>query len=121
MIEQLISRVFATRNAAHLTHWRTKSYAQHIALNDFYDDALETLDTLVEAHQGAFDLIGEVPSSTVKVDGATSTIIKRLEDDLVWVNDNRVKITEGLPSLDNLLQDMEGVYLKALYKLRNLS
>jgi hypothetical protein len=121
MIEQLISRVFATRNAAHLTHWRTKSYAQHVALNEFYDDALDALDTLVEGHQGAFDLIGEVPSSTAKVDGAVKTIIKRLEEDLVWINDNRAKITEGLPSLDNMLQDMEGVYLKALYKLRNLS
>lgn len=121
MIEQLISRVFATRNAAHLTHWRTKSYAQHVALNDFYDSVLGSLDTLVEGHQGAFELVGDVPSSTVKVDGAVSTIIKRLEDDLVRINDNRAGITEGLPSLDNMLQDMEGVYLKALYKLRNLS
>lgn len=121
MIEQLISRVFATRNAAHLTHWRTKSFAQHMALNEFYDNVLESLDALVEGRQGAFELIGDVPSSSVKVDGAVSTIIKRLEEDLVWVNDNRTKITEGLPSLDNLLQDMEGVYLKALYKLRNLS
>ena len=121
MIEQLISRVFATRNAAHLTHWRTKSYAQHVALNEFYDDVLDALDSMVESHQGAFDLIGEVPDSTVKVDGAAETIVKRLEEDLVWVNYNRAKITEGLPSLDNLLQDMEDVYLKALYKLRNLS
>lgn len=121
MIEQLISRVFATRNASHLTHWRTKSYAQHVALNDFYDAVLDALDTLVEGHQGAFELVGDVPSSTVKVDGAVKTIIKRLEEDLVWINDNRAKITEGLPSLDNMLQDMEGVYLKALYKLRNLS
>ena len=29
MIEQLVAKTFATRNAAHLQHWRTKSYAEH--------------------------------------------------------------------------------------------
>lgn len=121
MIEQLISRVFATRNAVHLTHWRTKSYAQHVALSAFYDAVLGALDSLVEAYQGAFDLVGEVPNTTAKSDDTAKAMIKRLEDDLVWFNDNRVKVTEGLPSLDNMLQDMEAVYLKTLYKLRNLS
>lgn len=27
MIEELITRIFATRNAAHLEHWRTKSFS----------------------------------------------------------------------------------------------
>lgn len=35
MLEELIMRVFAARNAAHLEHWRTKSYAQHVALGSF--------------------------------------------------------------------------------------
>jgi Family of unknown function (DUF5856) len=120
MIEQLISRVFATRNAAHLTHWRTKSYAQHVALNEFYDAVLEALDALVEAHQ-ASALVGEVPSTTVKADGTASMMIKRLEEDLVWFDKNRAAVTQGVQALDNLLQDMEGVYLKAIYKLRHLS
>ena len=35
MIEELVSRTFAIRNAAHLAHWRAKgtgSFAKHMAL-----------------------------------------------------------------------------------------
>ena len=52
MIEQLIARVFATRNAAHLLHWRGPSYAQHMALGDFYEAIIDKLDEIVECHQG---------------------------------------------------------------------
>ena len=46
MIEQLVPRVLATRNAAHQAHWKTNSYAQHVALNEFYDGVLEALDEI---------------------------------------------------------------------------
>ena len=62
MIEQLISRVFYARNLAHFDHWRTKSYAQHKALGKFYDEIIEALDALVEAHQGLNGLIGNIPA-----------------------------------------------------------
>lgn len=116
MIEQLIALIFATRNAAHLAHWRTKSFSQHMALNEFYDDVLEVLDKLVEAHQGAFELIGKVELDQPVV----KEILQRLEADMVWISENRPKITGKLPALDNILQELEGVYLKAIYKLRNL-
>ena len=65
MIEELISRVFYARNLAHFEHWRAKgegSYAKHIALGEFYDGVIDTIDPLVEAYQGAFDLIKAIPA-----------------------------------------------------------
>jgi len=53
MIEQLISRVFYARNLAHFAHWRAKgdgSYAKHVALGEFYDGVIDTIDPLVEAY-----------------------------------------------------------------------
>lgn len=116
MIEQLIARVFATRNASHLAHWKESSGYRHETLAEFYDNLLDVVDKLVEAHQGAFDLVGDVDLEPVKV----KDIIKRLEEDMVWISENRPKITGKLPALDNILQELESVYLKALYKLRNL-
>lgn len=46
MIEQLVSKVFAARNAAHLAHWSTGSYAQHVVLGDFYDGVIYKLRNL---------------------------------------------------------------------------
>ena len=57
MINVLVARVFAARNLAHLEHWKTKSYAQHMALNSFYDDVVDDIDSIVETYQGAFGLI----------------------------------------------------------------
>lgn len=118
MIEELVQRAFAARNAAHLEHWRTKSFSQHMTLGDFYDNVIEEIDSIVEAFQGAFDLIdiGDLPKQPKQKD-----IIAMLEDDLIWIGKNRKQITKNLPAIDNLLQSLEGVYLKALYKLKNLA
>ncbi len=118
MIEELIARIFATRNAAHLEHWHTKSFSQHSALGDFYDGVLEALDTLVEAHQGLSGLVqvGELPAQP-----KVKAIVPHLESDMEWIAANRAKITEKMPALDNLLQDIEAHYLHALYKLNHLA
>ena len=118
MIEELIARVFATRNAAHIEHWRTKSIAQHEALGAFYSDLIGSVDSLVEAHQGVFDLVS---IGALDKQPKVPNIITHLEDDLLWIGKNRQKITQGLPAIDNILQCIEGVYLTALYKLKHLS
>ena len=118
MIEDLIARVFATRNAAHLEHWRTKSFAQHEALGDLYDGLISGLDSLVEAYQGVFD---PVSVGALDKQPKVPNIITHLEEDLVWINKNRKSICNGLPALENILQDLEGVYLKSLYKMKHLN
>lgn len=117
MIEELIARVFCARNAAHMEHWRTKCYAQHVTLCAFYNDIVDALDAVVEARQGVFDLVrvGELPAQP-----KVQNIVDYLEEDLVFINKNRAKITGGIAAIDNLLQGLEDVYMKTLYKLKNL-
>lgn len=118
MIEELVIRVFDARNAAHIAHWKTKSYAAHVALGDFYDGVIGHIDGLVEATQGAFDLI-KMPSLP-KGGMVPDDIVPQLEDDLVFISQNRTMITKGLPALDNILQGLEALYLSTIYKLKNL-
>lgn len=118
MIADLVKRVFATRNAAHIEHWKTKSYAQHMALGAFYDAIIDSVDAIVEAHQGVFEL---VDVGAIDKQAPVKDIIKLMEDDLVWINKNRKQITNGLAAIDNLLQGLEGDYMSALYKLKRLS
>lgn len=117
MIEELVSRVFAARNVAHLAHWKTKSYAQHVALGDFYDSIIDQLDALVEAYQGQFGLIGNVPLKAP----AKAEIISYLESELAWMNESYEEITKDNSSLENLLQNIVATYQSTLYKLKNLS
>lgn len=118
MIEQLISRVFYARNLAHFEHWRatgTGSYAKHQALGGFYDDVIDAIDTLVEAYQGAFDLIGNIPAPA-----AGSDVLAVLEGDAKWIEENHEEICQGNRAVANLIDSLTGVYLSAIYKLRNL-
>lgn len=119
MIEQLISRVFYARNAAHFQHWRatgTGSYAKHQALGSFYDDVIDAIDDLVEAYQGAFELVGNIPAPTdIKDD-----ILSLLEADAAWIEKNHEAICKGNRAVANLIDSLTGVYLSTIYKLRNL-
>ena len=118
MIEELVARVFKTRNQSHLAHWKTKSYAEHQALGSFYDDVIDTLDKLVEACQGSKGIIGHV--NLVCKDESVD-IIKCLTEDANWISQNRSKVAYGVPAIENIVDELVGIYLSTLYKLKNLS
>ncbi len=116
MIEQLISRVFYARNLSHWNHWRTKSYSQHQALGAFYDDVIDAVDALVEAHQGLNGLVGAIPSPA----STGSDVLKILKDDAEWIEGHHGKICGGNRALGNLVDGVTEVYLRTIYKLENL-
>jgi hypothetical protein len=121
MIEELISRVFVTRNAAHLAHWRAKgpgSFARHMALGDFYDNIIDALDKIVELHQGAFGLIEEMDPPGGKM---PKDIAEHIGEEANWLQDNRSEIAGDVCAIENVVDELAGIYLTAYYKLRNLS
>ena len=119
MIEELISRVFYARNVAHFEHWAANgvgAYARHTALGEFYDDVIDALDSLVEAYQGAFELVSPPKAPKTKAD----EILMILIEDAEWIEKNHEKICRGNRAVANLIDGVTEVYLKAIYKLRNL-
>lgn len=120
MIEQLIARVFAMRDAAHLAHWQTSSYARHMALGAFYDEIVEKLDVIVEARQSRGLLFkGPLPFQAVKPN--PELIGDAIMTDAAWIGQNRSEIANGIPAVLNMVDDLQGIYLTTLYKLRQLS
>jgi len=117
MIQQLVARVFATRNAAHLAHWGTRSYATHMALDEFYNAVIEAIDAVVEHWQGQFGLMG--PVEVLPVD--SKNMLALLAEDANWIDENRDEIANGSAPIENLIDELANVYQKALYKLRFLS
>ena len=119
MIEELIARVFYARNVAHFEHWRAEGvggYARHVALGEFYDGVIDALDKLVEAYQGAFELVGTIPAPKTKAED----ILKILVEDAQWIEKNHEKICKGNRAVANLIDGVTEVYLTTTYKLRNL-
>lgn len=119
MIEQLIARVFYARNVAHFEHWRAKgdgSFAKHMALGEFYDGVIDALDPLVEAYQGAFEIIGNIPAPEMP----SGDVLKLLESHAAWIEEHHEAICKGNRAVANLIDTLTGTYLSAIYKLRNL-
>lgn len=116
-IEQLASRVFAARDIAHRAHWRTGSYSAHMALNAFYDDVLEAVDSLVECYQGKFGLIGSFDVATEPI----ADVAAYLSEEATWLQSVRDEIAAGSTPIQNLVDALIEVYLVTVYKLRFLS
>ena len=117
MIEELVCKVFCDRNTAHLQHWNTPSYAQHMALNSFYDDVISDIDEIVEVYQGLF---GKIKVKTVPEAKRAANITTALEDSAIWIAENRKEICKGVSTLENLVDNLTGTYFQTLYKLKNL-
>jgi hypothetical protein len=54
---KFIGRLFELRDAAHVEHLKTRSFAAHSALNSFYDGILDLADGFVESYQGKYGII----------------------------------------------------------------
>ncbi len=54
---KFIGRLFELRDAAHVEHLKTRSFAAHSALNTLYDDLLDLADGFVESYQGKHGIV----------------------------------------------------------------
>jgi len=69
MTSKYISLLFAARTQAHVFHLKTKSFAAHKALEDFYKGIVDLADSYVETYQGnTRKLIGPIVSYKISND-----------------------------------------------------
>lgn len=117
MIGELIMRCFHARTNAHVLHLKTRSYATHKALNEFYDDIVPIADTLAEAYQGDEGLITDYPARYTPVEDP-----KELVDGLaLWIQSNRYKCCdEDDTYLQNIIDEIVQLCRSTSYKLKFL-
>ena len=119
MIGKLIATLFLSREVSHREHLKTTSYAQHVALGEFYDCLLPKIDELVENYQGRNGIIDDIPIMTN--DRSTSNISRLLEYHLSLVEKMRyTAIDKDDAALQSIMDEVVRVYLKTLYKLKQL-
>jgi hypothetical protein len=54
VVPEIIRLLFWSRDQTHLWHLQTESYAEHTALNGYYDMIVELTDRLIEAIMGKY-------------------------------------------------------------------
>lgn len=117
MIARLIALLFLSREIAHREHLRTRSYAQHMALGDFYEAVIEKADAIAEAYQGRRGLIEEIPY----LPAPGTDIIDALERQLAAIEKIRyTAVPKEETAIQNLIDEAVALHLTTLYKLRIL-
>lgn len=119
MIAKFIGILFLSRDIAHREHLRTKSYAQHMALSDFYDAIIELADSLAKMYQGRHGVIDSIPQ--LNDDDADKTPVQLLKKYLALLEKTRYTAVEKTDTaLQNKIDEIVGQFLSTIYKLENL-
>ena len=85
----------------------------------FYDKIIDRADDFAEAYQGRHGLIGPISLMSAK---KTTNVVEFLEDSLKDIEDNRFKVCdESDTALQNIIDEIVGLYLSTLYKLKFLA
>lgn len=117
-INLLASHLLFSQTQAHIFHLQTGSYAEHKALQGFYEGIDDLADSLIESYQGENENIMNYQTFDIQKYDGKESVIEYFESLMDIVNNNR----EGLPShLQNIIDTINELITSTLYKLRKLS
>ena len=114
-----VGTLFLARDVAHSVHLNTRSFAKHMALNEFYDGIVDLADKFAEAYQGRHGMIGPITLMSAK---KTGNILEFLQDSLADIEKMRYEVCDKSDTpLQNIIDEIVGQYLSTLYKLKFLA
>lgn len=116
---KLISFLFHSRTQAHIFHLQTTSFAEHKALNDYYDNIIDLVDGLVESYQGKYGILKGYSNYSVLEYKDKAQVINYFESLVDKVSKLRTSIKDSYiqNQIDNVIELLEST----LYKLKFLN
>lgn len=112
---EFILTLFHAQSNTHILHLQTRSYAEHKALQEFYEEVGDLADTYAEAYQGKYGIVDDYP---VEYDAPTGAI-----EYLVTLNEYVAQARAQMPQdseLQNIIDEIVALIDSTLYKLRFL-
>lgn len=106
---KFIGILFHSRDTMHIAHLQTTSFAEHKALNGYYDDILDLTDKFTEAYFGRFKRTEIIIPESKNMDA-----ISHLKELQSIVDTER---TNYPSEIQNIMDEMLGLIDKTLYLL----
>lgn len=115
-VAKVVGYLFMSRDYIHKAHLKTPSYSTHIALNELYTDLLEFTDEFAEVAQGIFGRL-DVPEYRIEgnINDPISTLQKHINTFMSMVD-----MCESR-ALNKIVDEIEAIYYRTLYKISELS
>jgi hypothetical protein len=116
---EFVGMLFLARDVAHSVHLNTRSFSKHKALRHFYNDIVDLADKFAEAYQGRHGLIGPIALMSAK---NTSNILDFLQGQVAEIDKCRYEVCDKTDTpLQNIIDEISGLYLSTIYKLKFLA
>ncbi len=117
MFQEFAALLFAARDFGHRAHLRTDTISKHLALGDFYTELTDLADKVVECYQGSEGVI-DIPY--LDTPAPTTDPVAEVENYLKLIQGTRDGAVGTSRALNNIVDEIEGHFLRTLYKLKNL-
>ena len=104
---------------AHILHFQSLSYSQHMALGAYYDEVSDLVDGFVEAFQGKYGLLTKYQSDYQLPDNNPVTYLTYLKEEVATLR--RAPNFPQDSELQNEVDNIANLINTTLYKLRFLA
>ena len=99
----------------HILHLQTKSYAEHKALQKYYEELPDAVDAIIEQYQGAYQTIIEYPSTYEPPKADALQEVTYIRDFIVANRDVIGQYTSLQNEVDNLMSIVESTMYKLTF------
>jgi hypothetical protein len=115
---EMICNILHSRNQAHVFHLQTKSFAEHKALNDYYDGVVGLFDGIVESYQGKYGIIKNFKTFKIEQYRNNKKTISYFERLLDIIDENRDSVEDSY--IQNQIDTVQELINSTVYKLKFL-
>lgn len=120
-MKQTIAQLFKARDTAHAIHLKTRSFAQHLALGDFYTEIVERADKLAETYIGCYGHLDALDNLSAEPNVFTeSDAVSFIRSVAFWAEEQRAKLPQN-SFITNQWDEFQALIYRTKYKLEKLA
>lgn len=116
--KDMVSILLHSQTQVHIFHLQTKSYAEHKALQKYYEGIDGIVDGLIESYQGKYDIITQYNSIKNEDYKSAEQVIKYFKSLDAMIDKNRKEVKESF--IQNQIDTVQELINSTVYKLRFL-
>lgn len=116
--KDMVSILLHSQTQVHIFHLQTKSYAEHKALQKYYEGIDALVDGLIESYQGKYDVITQYNSVKNEDYKSNEQVIKYFKALDTMIDKNRKEVKESF--IQNQIDTVQELINSTIYKLRFL-
>lgn len=116
-IAKFLGTLMSSRTQAHIFHLQTPSFAAHKALDEYYSEIVDLIDSYAEMSQGRYGIIrGYQMTNQILEDDSVLKYFSGLQK---FVDSIRAQLPQD-GELNNTVDEISGLISSTIYKLKFL-